>query len=134
MKQLVIAVALFAAFVCSRLNAQTADLTATVPFDFRVGPTFMPAGNYAVHQSGWLLTVRQVGGSAIVAFTLPASRRSAPSTGILEFNRYGDTYFLSKIWTPESSEGRAIPKGPQEKEIARRMSVEPVQTAALRTQ
>jgi hypothetical protein len=133
MRRLVIAVTLFAGFVCSHLNAQTADLTAKVPFNFRVGETSMPAGTYSIHQSGGMLTVRQVGGSTIVALTLPASRRSAPSTPVLEFNRYGDTYFLSKIWATQSTEGRALPKGSQEKEIARLVSIEPIQTAALKT-
>jgi hypothetical protein len=133
MRQLVIAVALFAGSVCSHLNAQTADLTAEVPFNFRVGATSMPAGTYWIHQSGGLITVRQEGGSKIATLTLPASRPTAPSTGILEFNRYGDTYFLSKVWAPESTEGRALPKGPQEKEIARHIAVEPIQTAALKT-
>jgi len=134
MKHVMLTCALFAAFASSRMTAQSADLTATVPFNFRVGSTTMPAGNYIIHESQGILRVNQVGGNrATVVLTLPASRSSAPSTGVLEFRCYGDTYFLSSVWGAQSKEGAALGKSSQEKEIAKRFSHDGVQTAALRT-
>jgi hypothetical protein len=133
MKHLILAVGLFAALACSRLDAQTAHMEASIPFNFRVAANAMPAGDYTIHQSGGVLTLSQVGGRTICVLTLPASRPSAPSTGVLEFHRYGDTYFLSSVWTPQSAEGRSLPKGSQEKELARRLGIGPIQAAALKT-
>src|SRR5258705_11471085 len=111
MKRLSLAVGLFAAVACSGLSAQTVNLQASIPFDFRMGETLMPAGEYQIHNSAdGVLAVRQRDGAhaAAVLLTLPASRRGAATKGALEFNRYGDAYFLSRIWTPDSRDGRAL--------------------------
>ncbi len=133
MRHFAIAVGLLAASMCSHLNAQTADMTARIPFNFQVGATSMPAGNYAIHQSGGLLTLSQIGVRTIVERTFPASRPSASSTGMLEFHKYGDAYFLSSVWTPLYAQGRALKMGSKEKELARRISSGLVQTAVLKT-
>ncbi len=121
MKRLSLAAGLFTAVACSSLYAQTADLQANIPFDFRMGEKVMPAGQYLIHNSpDGVLAVRQQDGghAAAMLLTLPASRKTTPAKGALEFNRYGDTYFLSKIWAPDSREGRALFKTTREKEIA----------------
>jgi hypothetical protein len=134
MKHLVFAVGLLTALACSQLNAQSSTMSVTIPFDFRLGNSNLPAGNYSIHQNGDLLSLSQVGGPlAKFILTRPATRNDAPSTGIVEFHRYGDTYFLSGVWTPASRDGRAVGKSSQETEIARRMGGSPVQTAALRS-
>ena len=121
MKRLFLAVGLFAATALAPLAAQTTDLQANIPFDFLVGEKLMPAGPYLVHHSiDGVLSVRQQEGvhAAAMLLTLPASRKSAAKQGGLEFNRYGDMYFLSRIWLPESKEGRAVFKSAREKEVA----------------
>src|ERR1700682_5628489 len=98
MKQLCLATGLFAAMACAGLYAQTVDLRANVPFDFRMGKTLMPAGEYVIHHSAGVLSVRaQSGCTAALHITLLESRHRASSKGSLVFNRYGDSYFLSKI-------------------------------------
>jgi hypothetical protein len=36
----------------------------------------------------------------------------------LVFNKYGDTYFLSEVWTPGQSQGGGLSKSKTEREIA----------------
>ena len=118
---------------CAVLHAQTVDLRANVPFDFRMGETLMPAGEYVIHHSAGVLTVRAQSGSprAIFQLTLPASRQDGSTKGALVFNRYGDSYFLAKIWAPASRDGMALSTSKREKELA---SGAPVYSAAIPAQ
>ena len=133
MKRLCLATGLFAAMACAVLHAQTVDLRANVPFDFRMGETLMPAGEYVIHHSAGVLTVRAESGPprAIFQLTLPASRQDGSTKGALVFNRYGDSYFLAKIWAPESRYGMALSTSKREKELA---SGAPVYSAAIPAQ
>lgn len=108
MERLHIAVGLFAALACSGLQAQTL-MRANIPFEFRMGESAFPAGDYVFKYSAHLLVVHHEQGdhSTAMALTIPASRSKPPETGIVEFTRYGDAYFLAKIWTPDSSDGGA---------------------------
>ena len=129
MKRLLYAAGLFTALGCI-VQAQTAIARADVPFDFRMGSSsIMPAGTYLVQQSGAVLTVREEGGTnkSAMQLTLPTSRAVASVQPKLEFHRYGSAYFLAAVWSPNSHEGRALPKSKSEQELSRR--AEFVQTA-----
>ena len=130
MKRLHFAVGLFAAMAGSGLEAQVL-LEAKVPFEFRMGEVNFPAGEYQFKHSGHVLVVHQERGdrSTAMALTLPEARTKAPKTGVVEFKRYGDTYFLAKIWSPNSPDGAVLPKTPLEKELAR--ATPPVRTEAI---
>ena len=128
MKRFVLVAMLFVAAACAPLDAQAVgDLYFKVPFNFRVGTVVMPAGDYVIHQSQTLLTISRAGGPGIFTMTLQASRKAVSEAGTLDFVRYGDTYFLSAVWSPDSSKGLALFKGPLEKQLARRAV--PVETA-----
>src|SRR6185295_8502106 len=92
MKRLILAAGLFAATLTASLHAQTMNLQASIPFEFRLGSTVLPAGDYSIRHSGDLLFVKQTGGahkSAIfrtVGEDRPAGSKAAPT---LQFNRYG---------------------------------------------
>ena len=133
MKRLHLAVALFAVLACSGLYAQTI-LQAEIPFDFQIREVQMPAGAYTFRCSAGLLEVRgDDGHHAIMALTIPSSREKYPATGVLEFNRYGDTYFLAKVWSPYSRDGSVLPKTSQEQELARRIGPPNMREVALST-
>jgi hypothetical protein len=121
MKRIQFAVVLFAALACSGLQAQTA-MHANIPFEFRMGAAAFPAGEYSIDCSNHVLFINNRDGksSAAMALTVPLLRPQLMETGILEFNRYDDAYFLSKIWVPGSTEGAALPKSAREKELASR--------------
>ena len=126
------AVGFFAALVCSSLQAQT-RLQARIPFEFRMGPTSFAAGDYDFRYSTGMLTVHQKDGDRTTAMglTVPVSRAKPPETGIVEFRRYGDYYFLSEIWAPWSPDGGALPKTAREKELARRSPAVRTETIVL---
>jgi hypothetical protein len=90
-----------------------------IPFDFRMGDALMPAGSYQVNYSPRIVTLReQHGGHAALRLLNAVDRRTPAATGVLEFTRYGDSYFFAKIWRPGSTQGGALPKTALEKEFA----------------
>ena len=131
MKRLLVAMGLLASISVCPLLAQTVVLKGKVPFDFHVGSVDMPAGEYTVQQSGSIVTVRTAEGRTVTAayLTLP-TRAEARRDGTMVFNRYGDEYFLTKVWIPNSTEGRALPTSKREKELISRAAT--VETASTR--
>jgi hypothetical protein len=121
MNRLHVFVLLFTGFACSGLKAQTTIMEANIPFDFQLGKSAMPAGEYRINYSQGILMVRSkdTHHSAIV-LTRPESREKATDTGLLQFTRYGDTYFLAGVWAPNSANGGALNKTSREKELASR--------------
>src|SRR6266566_3148751 len=103
MKRLHFAVGLFATLACSGLKAETV-LLANIPFEFQMGKVSFPSGDYIFKYSPHMLTVHQEQGDQATAISLilPTSRSQAPETGLVMFHRYGDIYFLTNLWTPES--------------------------------
>jgi hypothetical protein len=121
MKRFGFSLGLFATLLCASLSAQTMDLRANIPFPFRVGVTNLPAGEYRIHTGNGVLMVKDERGShsAFSLLSFRAVRRASAAQGLVEFNRYGENYFLAEIWAPGSDEGRGLPTTPQEKELAR---------------
>jgi hypothetical protein len=127
MKRQLFPIAMFAVLTCAGLEAQSSTLQANIPFDFSMGKTAMPAGEYTITCSNSVLTIREVGGKH-VAMTLtnptrttPGSRHEQPEKASLLFNRYGDEYFLTGVWNPYLQEGRVLPESPRQKELASRL-------------
>ena len=136
MKRLILAAGLFAATLTASLHAQTMNLQATIPFEFRIGNTAFPPGEYSVRNSGGVLSVQKTAGShkAGMFLTVGEDRPAgAKAAGTLLFNRYGDTYFLSKVWSAESTQAQAPPKTPREKELASHIGQPGSSTVALQT-
>jgi hypothetical protein len=79
-------------------SAQTIAI-ATIPFDFTVGQTQMPAGTYEISPlARATIVIRDSKTSKSVATLFrPEQARSGDSTSKLVFNRYGDKYFLSQV-------------------------------------
>jgi hypothetical protein len=132
MKNLFAAVGLFTMLASSGLKAQTLDLRAYIPFEFQMGNTSFPPGAYEIHSSGSVLRLNEVRGnhSAVLSLTNPASRNHMTKDARLDFNRYGEAYFLAAIWAPEAWDGRVLPKTPRERRIAKNAH-QPVQVASI---
>jgi hypothetical protein len=132
MKRTIGATILLVAASCLGLNAQTMQLRANIPFRFHVGQVVMPAGEYLVSQQNSILTVRKTDGhpSAAMFLTQPKDLSNPPATGVLIFNRYGDTCFLSTVRSPGSSVARILPKTRTETEYAR-AATQRVETASI---
>src|SRR5688500_18496185 len=112
MKRFASATVLFVAIAGVSLHAQTLNLRASIPFNFRMGNVLMPGGDYDIYHSGSMIRVRNENGevTGAISLTLPTSRTGKGELASLEFNRYDDTYFLTKIWAPDSRDGRVLPK------------------------
>jgi hypothetical protein len=103
-------------------------LKADIPFEFRVGSTVMPAGQYEVNLSfgnipGMLSLRCYECRATALAKTINADAGQARTEATLVFTSYGDTYFLSAVWSPDRREGNALPKDKSEREIARSASL-----------
>ena len=125
MKRLAFGVGLLTVLTSTTVPAQSLDLRANIPFEFRAGETRLPAGEYLIQQTSGVLLVKEQGGQhkAAMLFTAPEFRLDPLRTGEVEFNRYGDTYFLAKIWLPGDRQGRAAIRSPQEKELTSQAGV-----------
>jgi hypothetical protein len=99
-------------------------LKVNIPFEFSVGNEALPAGEYTVrHMFRGVLVIQNADGSATKIFsTNGASASKTPYESSLVFHRYGDEYFLSKIWTSGNDTGREIFKSRAEREIIRARS------------
>ncbi len=121
MKRLQFAIPLLMTLAFSRVEAQTMELRATIPFEFRMGKTLMPAGEYTVRHSDGLLILREEnGGKTSMGLTVGTEPPKDSSRAVLVFHRYGETCFLDKIWIPGYAIARAVPESSLEKELARR--------------
>jgi hypothetical protein len=119
----VVAALLLSVVATSVCYAQQTALTVTIPFAFQAGNQTMPAGEYRVESvltgTGQLQRLRQVNGSAVmIVSTMSVEARNGIPNPELVFNRYGQTYFLSQIWTG-GDQGRQLFKSNREKEIMR---------------
>ena len=121
MKRLKFAVPLLMTLAFSRVEAQTMELRASIPFEFRMGQTLMPAGSYTIHHSDGLLILReQNGGKATMGLTIATEPPKDSSRAVLVFHRYGETCFLDKLWIPGYNTARGVLESSFEKELARR--------------
>lgn len=96
------------------LRAQDYE-SATIPFEFHVGNTTLPAGEYNVIPASsmrMLQLVNRSTGKSVLA--LPAERRDGSPDPKLAFHRAGTHYFLSTVWMPDGS-SYVLHKSPLEK-------------------
>jgi hypothetical protein len=91
----------------------------TVPFDFTIGDKSYPAGQYTVGSSLDLIRVRSTDDkrTAFVTSTIRIGTAVDEHRSQLEFNRYGDRYFLHAVWLGPL--GRQLPKDKIERELIR---------------
>ena len=136
MKRLILAAGLFAATLTVSLHAQTMNMQATIPFDFQIGSTVLPSGEYSIRHSGGVLFVKQTNGAQKSGMFLTVGEdrpAGATAASTLLFNHYGNTYFLSKVWSAESTAAQATPKTAREKELARHVGQPGTTIVALQT-
>jgi hypothetical protein len=132
MTRLYIMAALFAAFACSTLEAQTI-LEAKIPFAFNVGSTAMLAGEYQIKYAGHIMTIQsKVGSHTVNVLVLPRDRSTEKKAGVMEFRCYGAARFFSGIWAPNSSMGQGLQPSSREKELASRAAEPQPTVIALR--
>ena len=99
------------------LSAQTIA-KATVPFDFTVGQTRMPAGTYEISPLSHAILIRD---SKTAKGVLSLFNSEEPSRGVrtpkLVFHRYGDKYFLSQVSRGNGGAVMQLPTSKLEEEV-----------------
>ena len=118
--QVLTALTLVAWLMVPATQAQSIMLKADIPFNFVVGDTQLPSGEYHVKQlrPGVIQVQDKVTRSSAIVMTTGVQTGKTSDVGKLVFNRYGDNYFLSRIWEPSSITGRQLRKSRLEREVA----------------
>ena len=115
---------LFALTICpSKAHAQiVGNIEVKIPFQFHAGNAKLPAGNYIIHMlDNSDLTVMEISnadGSISALFEVQdAEANSTPAKTELIFNKYGNRYFLAKVFDEGNPSGSDVPKSTYEKKI-----------------
>ena len=96
------------------ISAQDRAVKATVPFDFTVGNTLLPAGSYTIAaEDTGVIKIRNTDGRIVLLSTTTPDGKEA-KTGELVFNKYGDQYFLHEILCTSADMNMAVPASKQE--------------------
>ena len=136
-----LAVALFAA-AFSAVGAQAqivGSLEVNIPFQFHAGNTKLPAGKYVIHaldeSDPSVMEIRSENGSTSALFeVVDAQANSAPAKSELVFNKYGNHYFLSKLFEEGNTYGDQVPKSRYEKRLSQETPTGQEHIAASRQQ
>jgi len=106
--------------------AHAQSLKFEVPFDFVAAQGTMPAGEYRVTPNqpaqNVVRLVSSKGSSAAICLTSAIQSTHPSDTAKLVFNRYGNHYFLSQVWTLGSDRGHVLRPTKAEREIAKAFS------------
>jgi hypothetical protein len=120
----------------SAVHAQSRPVQATIPFDFVVGKSVMPAGTYTIAPTG------NGGGSAVllrskdtkdVMMALPNNYASdtAEHGSELVFKVVGGQYYLWQVWTEGYDHAREFKVRALSTQVADNAA--PVQTVSIKT-
>jgi hypothetical protein len=121
-----ILLALTVLLLATAAQAQTTNVKASIPFDFVVGDHAYPAGEYTVksmNQNSDAIRIDNADESEKGITLSDACEKARPATQtILVFQRLGDNYFLSQVWTEGSSTGREFRMSKREVHLAKNNS------------
>ena len=99
--------------------AQSNGVQSTVPFNFTVGATSLPAGTYSVTKSSpSIIMIRSHDKPVATLSLVQATDHKAKGGGKLVFHRYGGRYFLSEILCDQAGMNLAVPTSKGEKQAA----------------
>jgi len=103
------------------------DLEVNIPFQFHAGNTKLPAGKYRIHMlDDSDLTVMEISsadGSTTALFEVQdAEANAAPAKSELIFNKYGNRYFLAKLFDEGNPSGSQVVESRYEKRISQAAS------------
>ncbi len=111
-------------FYASNAHAQIVGaLEVNIPFQFHAGNAKLPPGNYVIRMlDDTDLTVMEItsaDGSTSALFEVQsAEANSAPAKSELIFNKYGNRYFLAKLFDEGNPSGSQVLKSRYEQRIS----------------
>jgi hypothetical protein len=93
--------------------AETVNMKVNVPFNFVVGGATLPSGEYRVEGlgiAGNAISIRKLDKTAAsLTLAIRCESSKTPEQSKLVFHRYGDRYFLAKIWMAGDNSGHEFP-------------------------
>jgi hypothetical protein len=118
---------LIVAVVPAHAQSTIIEGRANIPFTFAVNDQAFPAGTYTVERicqsSSNCLRLRGAANSAsVIFFTLPAKPISGSEQPRLVFNRYGDEYFLTQVWSGIDGASYRLHKCRRERVLVRELT------------
>ncbi|HET6142324.1 MAG TPA: hypothetical protein VFE02_02365 [Candidatus Acidoferrales bacterium] len=111
------------AFSPSTGHAQiSGEIVATIPFQFHAGDTKLPAGKYVIHvldnSDLKVMEISSADGSTSALFEVEQSQvNTAPAKTELIFNKYGNRYFLAKLFDEGEQGGSTVDKSRYEEKV-----------------
>ena len=102
---------------CGSAVAQQSTIKANIPFDFTVGNTWMPAGEYTISSPlQHIVQLRSADNARTAEIVSSQGYNESRSGSKLVFDKYGDQYFLRHVLCPAvSSLNLDVPQGKAEK-------------------
>jgi hypothetical protein len=102
----------------------TGTMEADIPFQFHAGNTKLPAGKYFIRMLDdsdlTLIEISKPDGSVAVLLQVrQAEANSVPPKSELVFNKYGDNYFLEKLFDEGDADGSQVTESSYEKRLGR---------------
>ena len=136
MKRTAYMIAALAALLLMALGpayAQKTSATVNIPFAFTVDDVRMPAGEYRITSpSEKVISIQRVRGSEVkVTLTTSGSAARTVGPGKLVFHRYGNAYFVTAAWMPNSDHAQEFFASANEIQVARNGGQDVVELALL---
>ena len=107
----------------SKAKAQVLnDFEVKVPFQFHVGNTKLPAGQYLIHvlddSDLSVMEIMSADGTISALFQVQETEaKSTPAKNELVFNKYGNRYFLNKLFEEGNASGSQVVESRYEKTV-----------------
>ena len=133
MKKILFSLAMIGMFAAASMAAEFFAVKARVPFDFAVAGRQLPAGVYTVERHGTpgMLMLRDAAGHIKTLFQAhPVYTNASAPSPMLVFNKYGDRYFLARVWSA-AGPGAQLNRTKIEKELVAAAPVEQILVAAI---
>ncbi len=108
--------------IASPAKAVSFRIKAEIPFDFQIGSKRLPKGEYTIetfNEAGGVLIIRSVKKSKAINFTVIRGKMTDKPKSKLVFHRYGEQYFLARIWDGSSDTILKLDKSSAEKKAAK---------------
>ncbi len=99
------------------------ELNVDIPFQFYAGNVKLPAGKYVVRMlDNSALNVMEIstpdGSTSALVDVEQAEANSAPRKSELIFNKYGNRYFLARVFDEGNPDGSRVPESQYEKRVS----------------
>jgi hypothetical protein len=99
------------------------NLEVNIPFQFHAGNAKLPPGKYIVHMLDnsdlTIMEISSLDGSISALFQVQdAEANSTPGKSELIFNKYGNRYFLAKVFDEGNANGSEVSKSSYEKKVS----------------